>query len=175
MQCWGKGYYGQTGLESWHSIGQIPDQMGDNLAAIDLGIASGQASAATGNNRLLRGLQSSSSAAAAASSSVPVVTAGGQRSCAILDAGSVKVCGLHRVTRIFVLFDAILLVMFFFSLLACRCFAFVLTFIYLGRVDPISTAVICFCFSLLVLYCTGIALCSYQIPPCSPRLPRAGD
>lgn len=85
VKCWGKGYFGQTGLERWHSMGQAAGQMGDDLPALDLGTSSAPAS----SRRALRGLQ----AAAATPVAVESISAGGQRSCAIVDGGSVKCWG----------------------------------------------------------------------------------
>lgn len=100
VKCWGKGYYGQTGLEGWQSMGQVPGQMGDALPELDLGTSTSSASASSAGRMLnaagagLRGLQS----AAATAVTVDSISAGGQRSCAIVDGGSVKVrkqrCGL---------------------------------------------------------------------------------
>lgn len=88
VKCWGKGYFGQTGLEQWNSVGQAPGQMGDSLPALDLGTGTGTASS---GRRKLRGLQAG--AAATTPVSVDSVSAGGQRSCAIVDGGSVKCWG----------------------------------------------------------------------------------
>ena len=75
--------------------------MGDNLQTLDLGTSqssSTSSSSAAGRNRMLRsegeaplarrGLQSASSSS---SSGLQSLTAGGQRSCVILDGGVVKV------------------------------------------------------------------------------------
>lgn len=88
VKCWGKGYFGQTGLGRWHSTGQTGGQMGDSLPSLDLGTS--PAAAAAPGRRALRGLQAAATAAAA---SVAGLSAGGQRSCAILDGGSVKCWG----------------------------------------------------------------------------------
>ena len=85
VKCWGKGYFGQLGLERWHSIGQTSGQMGDNLPTLDLGTSSAPAS----GRRALRGLQAAATTAVAVDS----LSAGGQRSCAIVDGGSVKCWG----------------------------------------------------------------------------------
>lgn len=90
VKCWGKGFFGQTGLEQWHSVGQAPGQMGDSLLPLDLGTSTA-AAAPSGARRSLRGLQTG--AAAAAAVAVDSVSAGGQRSCAIVDGGSVKCWG----------------------------------------------------------------------------------
>lgn len=87
LQCWGKGYYGQTGLEQWQSMGQTDGQMGDSLPTVDLGTSSARRKLGSRGGAGLRGLQ----AAATTAISVEALSAGGQRSCAILDGGSVKV------------------------------------------------------------------------------------
>lgn len=64
-QCWGKGYYGETGLESFRAVGVRANEMGDNLPELDL---------------------SSDAAATASSSDTPdmmYLSAGGHRTCAI--------------------------------------------------------------------------------------------
>ncbi|CAM9677726.1 unnamed protein product [Ectocarpus sp. 4 AP-2014] len=91
VKCWGKGYYGQTGLETWRSMGQIPGQMGDSLPVVDLGSSAATSSSARrslGEARGLRGLQAATTAV-----SVDSLSAGGQMSCAIVDGGSVKCWG----------------------------------------------------------------------------------
>ncbi|CAM9412976.1 unnamed protein product [Scytosiphon promiscuus] len=95
VKCWGKGYYGQTGLEQWQSMGQMPGQMGDALPALDLGTS---ATASSTSGRMLgavgsRGLRSLQAANTSTAVSVESLEAGGQRSCAIVDGGSVKCWG----------------------------------------------------------------------------------
>lgn len=86
VKCWGKGYFGQTGLGRFHSVGQTGGQMGDSLPVLDLGTSA----AAPARRRLRgRGLQAAATAAVAVDS----LSAGGQRSCAIVDGGSVKCWG----------------------------------------------------------------------------------
>lgn len=95
VKCWGKGYYGQTGLETWRSMGQIPGQMGDALPVVDLGSSAASSSSSSsrrlGEARGLRGLQAATPAV-----SVDSLSAGGQMSCAIVDGGSVKVGGVWK-------------------------------------------------------------------------------
>lgn len=99
FKCWGKGYYGATGHETWHSTGQIPNQMGDNLPTLDLGTVASDStsstSAAAGRKLRGRGEVSKRGMQEAGTGDVAYqveyLTAGGQRSCAILDGGVVKV------------------------------------------------------------------------------------
>lgn len=37
VKCWGKNNYGQLGIGNTFDLGQLPNQMGDNLMAVDLG------------------------------------------------------------------------------------------------------------------------------------------
>ena len=65
IKCWGLGFSGRLGQGNTDNIGDMPNQMGDNLTPIDLG---------TGR-------------------SVRSITTGGNHSCALLDDNSVKCWG----------------------------------------------------------------------------------
>lgn len=99
FKCWGKGYYGATGHETWHSTGQIPNQMGNNLPTLDLGtfVSDSTSSTSSAPGRKLRGLGGVSRRSMQETGTgntnyqVEYLAAGGQRSCAILDGGAVKV------------------------------------------------------------------------------------
>jgi alpha-tubulin suppressor-like RCC1 family protein len=65
VKCWGNGAYGKLGYENQNNVGDIPNQMGGNLAAVSLG---------TGRTAL-------------------AISTGGTHTCAVLDNGSVKCWG----------------------------------------------------------------------------------
>lgn len=94
VKCWGKGYYGQTGLEEWNSMGQVPGQMGDALPALDLGTSATSNTTTAARKLGGRGLRRLQAAETSTAVSVDNLSAGGQRSCAIVDGGSVKVRGV---------------------------------------------------------------------------------
>jgi cysteine-rich repeat protein len=67
VKCWGKPFFGALGYGNADALGDEPDEMGDNLPAIDLG--SGKKATA--------------------------ITAGGTHSCALLDDESIKCWGFN--------------------------------------------------------------------------------
>ncbi|CAN0383720.1 unnamed protein product, partial [Pylaiella littoralis] len=65
VKCWGRGFFGNLGLESFRAMGHFPNTMGDDLPYVNLG----------------------------AGLSALTVKAGGERTCAVLDNGSLKCWG----------------------------------------------------------------------------------
>ena len=65
VKCWGNGAYGKLGYENQSNVGDIPNQMGGNLATVSLG---------AGRTAL-------------------AISAGGTHTCAVLDDASLKCWG----------------------------------------------------------------------------------